>query len=149
AAGIGFALSHVALRLNVGAEVFVAIATPAQDLLAWFVEHDWCIWAWGLAALAIGVASLMWLATAMLCYVPEALCHARRRFHDCPSCHHRGRPVHVCPKCGSAEQDLRPSGYGVLSARCEECRERLPTLDVFGRHRLRRKCGHCDSVWSN
>jgi len=149
AAAIGLALSHVAPKLNVGSEVFVAIVTPAQDLVGWFVEHNWCIWAWIPAAFVAAVAAVTWLLIILLRHIPEELRHIRRAFYDCPFCHHRGSPVHVCPNCGSSECDLRSSGYGVFFAHCQKCRNRLPTLDLLGRHRLRRRCGHCDSAWSN
>lgn len=149
AAAIGFGLSRLAPSLNVGEGVFLAMVMPARLVLAWFVAHDWCIWAWIPAALTSTCAVLTWCVILLARHLPDLLRHSKRRFHDCPVCHHRGRPVYTCPKCGSVERDLRASGYGVLFARCSSCQTCLPTVDLLGRSCLKRSCGRCDAAWDH
>lgn len=149
AAVIGFGLSQVAPSLNVGDKAFAAIVVPAQLVIEWFILHDWCVWTWIPAAAAYLVAILIWGAIVLVRYLPELQCHLKRRFHDCPTCHHRARPTYACLKCGAVEHDLRASAYGVLFARCDSCGTWLPTLDLLGRRSLKRSCGDCGSALSH
>lgn len=143
AAVIGYGLSQLAPSLNVGDKAFAAIVVPAQVVIKWFIQHDWCVWAWTPVAVASIAALSLRGAIGLARHLPELRRRLKRRFHDCPTCHHRGRPTHACSTCGAAEHDLRASAYGVLFARCDSCGTRLPTLDLLGRRRLKRSCGHC------
>ena len=149
AAAVGFGRSHVAPNLNVGDKVFAATIVPARLVIEWFIMHDWCVWAWIPTVAAVLLAACIWSTIFLARHVPELHRELRRRYHDCPTCHHRGRPTYACPRCGAVERDLRASAYGVLFARCRSCKTLLPTLDLFGRHDLKRSCGHCGAAFNH
>jgi hypothetical protein len=72
----------------------------------------------------------------------------RRIAYRCPydDCSFGGLPIHVCP-CGERYPNLLPSFYGIFHHTChhdgDNVDQRLPTLDVLGRSKLRRLCGRC------
>jgi hypothetical protein len=63
----------------------------------------------------------------------------------CPGCYRRiGYPAYRCPSCGALHRDVRPGRYGVLRRRCLCDQQELPTLLMFGSHRLTAFCPHPD-----
>ncbi len=149
AAAIGYGLSQLAPGLNVGEQVFAVVLQPGQDIIGWFIAHEWCVWAWIPLLALLAVASGIWIAVGTLRFVPEAYGQVTRRFHDCPECGRRSHPAYICRNCGETEHDLRPSGYALLIARCRKCGSALPTMDWVGRRRLRRQCGLCRIAWKD
>lgn len=62
-------------------------------------------------------------------------------WYACPN-GHRGGVAFACHGCGAWEDDLRPSPYGLLTARCT-CGRPLPTRDSAGRAGLGKRCLRC------
>jgi hypothetical protein len=62
----------------------------------------------------------------------------------CPSCYTEMLvPSYLCSGCETLHTQLIPGLYGIFSHRCITCNTRIPTLDIFGRRKLRRFCNHC------
>ncbi|MEX0776357.1 MAG: hypothetical protein WD042_11690 [Phycisphaeraceae bacterium] len=145
----GFAAATVAPTLLVSEEGFRAMIGPSQLMMQWFIAHNWGLAAWLPAAFVVTLATLTSCIIFLWRYLPDLYHRLWRHFHDCPACHHRGRPAYACPKCRSVELDLRPSAYGIFSVQCKTCGTRIPTLDSLGRSDLNRRCGHCDAAWDH
>ena len=141
--GFGFLLSKVPPYLKVEDDFLHDMSQPARDVLEYYIVNDWFYWVWILAAISLSLAVFTGLTILIARHLPELIRRLRRNFHDCTECHHRGRPLHVCSGCGATEDDLRPSGYGLLFARCTECGQSLPTMDFSGRSELQCRCARC------
>jgi len=63
----------------------------------------------------------------------------RRIRYTCPKCSTQALPLFRCPGCNQIVEDLEPSVFGVLRARCE-CGHPLPTTDWKGRLALTKVC---------
>ena len=64
----------------------------------------------------------------------------RRNPFQCPDCNYNGRPWFRCGGCSNVIENLRPTRFGLFSARCAECGHGLPTTNMFGRWRLEKLC---------
>jgi hypothetical protein len=67
-------------------------------------------------------------------------------FYRCPhtGCYEQiSLPEFICKDCSTMHSRLWPSVYGVFSHQCNNCDTNLPTLDIFGRKDLERRCPHC------
>jgi double-GTPase-like protein len=77
--------------------------------------------------------------------VDGALLRVRRIRMTCPRCYRAiGYPAYRCPTCGALHRDVRPGPYGVLRRRCRCDQQWLPTLLLFGSHRLTAWCPYPD-----
>ncbi len=66
----------------------------------------------------------------------------RRIFLVCPNsnCYQKiGLPVYICPNCGVKHDKLIPGTYGIFRRLCQ-CTAQLPTLFLFGRHKIPSIC---------
>lgn len=73
-------------------------------------------------------AAMLWRRSQMVC--PHAGCYRKIAL-----------PVYVCPGCGARHKRLIPGAYGTFHRRCQ-CKRRLPTLFLLGRHKLDSYCPH-------
>jgi hypothetical protein len=103
--------------------------------------------------LLLGVVALAEALLVMLCVglgvsvifllrgVDSALLRVRGIRMTCPQCYrHIPYPSYRCPSCGALHRDVRPGRYGVVRRRCACGEESLPTLLIFGSHRLAAFC---------
>ncbi|MBC6418157.1 MAG: hypothetical protein GDA44_04875 [Prochloron sp. SP5CPC1] len=72
-------------------------------------------------------------------------------YYRCHSCHHQMQlPIYTCPNCSTKHTQLWPSLYGVRFHTCAGtkngnfCNEKLPTLDILGRSKLKQECPNPD-----
>jgi hypothetical protein len=68
--------------------------------------------------------------------------------YPCPNCYKEMiLPTFRCDECNTERSRLWPSTYGIFSQRCAssptDCQRKLPTLDSWGRKKLRRFCPAC------
>lgn len=150
ACATGGGLCVLAPHLNVAGQAFSIISIPAQFMIDWFVNDAYLgIWLWFPAVVIFLVAGCAWIAVILARHVPEIWAHWQGRFHDCPRCHYRGRLLYACPRCGTVERDLRASPYGLRYRPCHNCGTSLPTLDMLGRHQLKKICANCSTSLCN
>jgi hypothetical protein len=126
-----FAVPTIALVFVLGVAAFgVVVSVCAAHLL-----------------LLLGLAAL-----SLLVLLPWHLCRSLvRNWGDVPGlcpypdCGATLRPIHVC-SCGARYPDLYPNLYGVFVHTCRHgrSRQRLATLDLFGRRKLQRICAACE-----
>lgn len=90
-------------------------------------------------------------ALSFIVFLPMRAIHGlwllrRQITYRCPydDCSYSGMPIHVC-SCGQHYSDLQPSFYGIFHHTCQKPnhKQKLPTLDIFGRNKLDRLCGKC------
>jgi hypothetical protein len=93
------------------------------------------------ALLVMVCAGLGLSAIFVLRGIDSAMLRARGIRMTCPGCYrHIPYPSYRCPGCGALHHDVRPGRYGVLRRRCACGEQSLPTLLIFGSHRLAAFC---------
>jgi hypothetical protein len=89
-----------------------------------------------MVCVALGISAIFVLRA-----IDSALLRIRGIRMTCPGCYrHIPYPSYRCPGCGALHHDVRPGRYGVLRRRCACGEQSLPTLLIFGSHRLAAFC---------
>ncbi len=113
----------------------IQLLTASIAAMLFLALHLLFLCTWGLIALsAIGI----FIATCAL----RIKMSGTSLF--CPSCYTEVLvPSYLCTGCETLHTQLIPGPYGIFSHRCITCNTHIPTLDIFGRRKLRRLCNHC------
>lgn len=133
----------IALVLLVGLLLFNYVFMLIAPILAFIPLIIWFPIYAVIQLIIVFVQLLMLIPLAILFVFTRLFQLCRGIFFTCPSrqCSYRGLPAYDCDKCGTANYELWPNLYGVLTQECVGCGKRLPTLGFRGRNKLARRCG--------
>lgn len=109
-----------------GAVLFVPvllICFSVVFLLAWTCNNLFALVFWGIERTRLLIRSI---------------------YAICPTCNKRvSYPVYHCKNCGAEHNNLAPSArFGIFHHTCS-CGQKLPTLLLFGKGKLKSSCPHC------
>jgi hypothetical protein len=136
---VAMAILLLALVLNWTIKLVVPIVL-SLIFLVWAVAYAL------IQVIAVALKLLLLVPLAFLFVTTRLIELWRGIFYTCPSrqCAYRGLPAYVCPRCGTGNHDLWPNLYGLFWHACISCGASMPTLDLFGRGKLKRLCGGPD-----
>ena len=133
------------LFFNIGLAIFYTIILIARFIFGFLFTTIFSV----LHILVVTVMMIfVYFGFVIIAFIDKVYRTFKKISNNCPNpdCQTKyDLPVYHCPSCGAPHRYLFPSSYGIFNHRCN-CGQKLPTLLINGRHKLRGTCPRCGFV---